>query len=179
MDEFMTRPEGEHHQYSGLRATAARKRQETVSRLVRGITALRAQGDTVNQFTIKRECGLDATTIRRNPEALAIFEQESDYLRERRRKEKERKSRSNRRRPQQVTHGEQAVRPERAANDPLLSYSKSRLVKLIRHLEQERDDAQRVYDTVLEKYHRIVSDHTECEITIMRLKQKWLHGHEE
>src|SRR5438552_19117408 len=126
---------GTTERYASLRAHAARKKQETVDRLTAAITEIRNSGDPVTEFTIKRACGLDATTIKRNNEAYQLFARESDYLRTKRQKEEEGQRRRHRKRSGAPATASPAHPP--CPHDPLLDSSKAPLAALAHALQAD------------------------------------------
>jgi hypothetical protein len=58
----------------GLRAHAQAQKQGTVERLRSAITSLQVQHKPISARTIYEECGLEYAYIRRNPEALLLYQ---------------------------------------------------------------------------------------------------------
>src|SRR5713101_176814 len=69
-------------QLSGLRAHAQAQKQGTVERLKTAITSLQAHHQPISARTIYEECGLAYASIRRNPEALLLYQQHSTFLKQ-------------------------------------------------------------------------------------------------
>jgi hypothetical protein len=169
---------GTEDQCAGLRAHSARKKRETVDRLAAAIKAIRKRGDPVTGFTIKRECGLDATTIKRNNDAYQLFVRESDYLRAKQQKEDEARQRRRRRRPHVGVPDTASLSDALPSHDPLHDYSKAKLVSMVHGLQADLRIAQVERDEACAKHVRLVQEHAQCTITIMALKHKWLRGRE-
>jgi len=128
------------HEYSeqqlaGLRTHAAAQKQNTVDRLRSAITALEAQHQPISATTIYEKCGLTYASIRRNPEALLLYQQHSTFLKRERKRTK--------------TSCPDTVSPR----DPLLAYKKTKLATMlreerIRQQETEQQQAQLLQDYV-------------------------------
>jgi len=73
-------------QLAGLRAHAQAQKQSTVDRLRTAITALEAQHQLISARTIHEECGLEYASIRRNSEALLLYQQHSTFLKRERKR---------------------------------------------------------------------------------------------
>ena len=101
-------------QLVGLRTRAQAQKQNTVKRLEAAIASLKAQSKPVSARTIREECGLEYTSIRRNPEALLLYQQNSAYLKQKRKRTKE----------------TQQTSP--VPRDPLLAYKKIDLITRLR-----------------------------------------------
>src|SRR5712692_3614302 len=101
-------------QLAGLRAHAHAQKQSTVERLRTAITSLQAQNKSISARTIYVECGLEYASIRRNPEALHLYQQHSTFLK------RERK------------HTKTACPDTPSPRDPLLAYKKTQLATMLR-----------------------------------------------
>lgn len=89
-------------------------RQQTVARLRAGIEAIESRSERVTADSIKRESGLDFTSIRRNPEAYALYRQHAHAFKNTRNPSRRKPTR---RRRQEADSG----------RDRLLSHSKTQL----------------------------------------------------
>src|SRR5438132_277626 len=67
-------------QLVGLRAHTQGQKQTTVDRLRAAILALETSGQPISARTIQEKCGLEYASIRRNPEALALYQQHSTFF---------------------------------------------------------------------------------------------------
>jgi hypothetical protein len=67
-------------QLAGMRAHSQTQKQSTMERLRSAITSLQAQHKPISARTIREECGLEYASIRRNPEALLLYQQHSMFL---------------------------------------------------------------------------------------------------
>ncbi len=106
-------------QLAGLRTHARTQKQSTVERLRSAITSLQAQQKPISARTIYEECGLTYASLRRNPEALLLYQQHSTFLKRERKRTR--------------TACPDTVAPR----DPLLAYKRSDLVARLRN-EQAR-----------------------------------------
>jgi hypothetical protein len=76
-------------QLVGLHTHAQAQKQNTVERLTAAIVSLNQQKKPISAKTIYEECGLEHAALRRNPEALQLFQRHSTFLkRERKQKQK-------------------------------------------------------------------------------------------
>jgi hypothetical protein len=75
-------------QLVGLRTHAEAQKQSTVERLVAAIASLNRQKKPISARTIYEECGLEHATLRRNPEALQLFQRHSTFLKRKRKQQK-------------------------------------------------------------------------------------------
>ena len=73
-------------QLAGLRTHTLAQKQETVDRLSRAIDALTAKKQPISIKTIREECGLEYNSIKRNPEALLLYQQHSTFLKRERKR---------------------------------------------------------------------------------------------
>ena len=97
-------------QLAGLREYTQTQKQNTVHRLSVAIASLTTQHKPISTRTIFEECGLAYASIRRNPEALLLYQQHSTFLKQKRKRAK-------------------ASQPDvPAPRDPLLAHKKSDLV---------------------------------------------------
>jgi hypothetical protein len=119
-------------QLAGLRAHTQTQKQSTVERLRAAISALQAQHRPISAKTIYEECGLEYASIRRNPEALLLYQQHSAFLKRERKRAR--------------TACPDTVTPR----DPLLSYKKPQLAALVREERAHRQDAEAQHAPLLE-----------------------------
>jgi hypothetical protein len=73
-------------QLTGLRTHALAQKQATVDRLRYAIDALQAKKQPISIKTIREECGLEYNSIKRNPEALLLYQQHSTFLKRERKR---------------------------------------------------------------------------------------------
>jgi hypothetical protein len=121
-------------QLAGLRAHAQAQKQSTVDRLRTAITSLQAQHKPISARTIYEECGLEYASLRRNPEALLLYQQHSTYLK--------------RERKQTKTSCPDTISPR----DPLLAYKKPDLVTRLRQEQARYAELETQYATILHDY---------------------------
>src|SRR5882724_8128040 len=115
-----TRPRAPYpeQQLLGLQAHTQAQKQSTAERLRTAITTLTAQHKPISARTIYEECGLEYASLRRNPEALLLYQQHSTFLKQKRKRAK-------------VPHPDAP-----APRDPRLSYKKTDLVARVRKTEE-------------------------------------------
>jgi hypothetical protein len=75
-------------QLVGLHRHAETQKQSTVERLAAAITSLNLQKKPISARTIYEECGLEHAALRRNPEALQLFQRHSTFLKRERKQQK-------------------------------------------------------------------------------------------
>src|SRR6266536_3848495 len=121
-------------QLAGLRAHAQAQKQSTVERLRTAITSLQAQHRPISARTIYEECGLEYASIRRNPEALLLYQQHSTFLKRERKRTR--------------TACPDAVSPR----DPLLAYKKTQLAAMLREERTQRQETEKQQAQLLEEY---------------------------
>jgi hypothetical protein len=121
-------------QLAGLRAHAQAQKQSTVERLRTAITSLQAQHRPISARTIYEECGLEYASIRRNPEALLLYQQHSTFLKRERKRTR--------------TACPDAVSPR----DPLLAYKKTQLAAMLREERTRRQETEKQQAQLLEEY---------------------------
>src|SRR5438128_2708509 len=117
---------------AGLRRHAAELRQATLERLQTAIASLKAKGEAITVHTVRETSGLDYKSYARNPEALALFQENSTFLAARRKE-----ARGKRRK----LTSEEAPQ----AKDPLLNYKKPQLVARFRQEMQRREEMEVQY----------------------------------
>ena len=122
-------------QLVGLRTHTEAQKQATVDRLRTTILALETSGQPISARTIQEKCGLEYASIRRNPEALALYQQHSTFLQARRKRKKQAKLST----------------PPR---DPLLAYTKLQLVTRLREEQAQRARQEAQHTHLLEELTR-------------------------
>ncbi|SRR6266516_109434 len=121
-------------QLAGLREHAHAQKQQTLSRLEAAIASLATQHKPISAKTIREECGLEYASIRRNPEALLLYQQHSTFLKQQRKRAK-------------------ASQPDAPKpRDPLLAYKKTDLVARVRRTEQLLNAREQQHTTLLRDY---------------------------
>jgi len=121
-------------QLVGLRAHAQAQKQSTVERLRTAITSLQAQQQPISARTIYQECGLAYASIRRNPEAVLLYQQQSTFLKRERKRTR-------------------TACPDTASSrDPLLAYKKPDLVARLRQEQTCRTELEMQYASMLADY---------------------------
>ena len=133
----------------GLRAHAARKRQETVQRVEAAIEALRAQQRPVTAAAIAERTGIGFTALKRNADAYAAFVAHSTRLRARR-------EQPGRRRSQPLVDAPSLPRP-----DPLLQRKKAWLVGQLHAARAAHDRIRAQYHALLQEHLRWQAEHRE------------------
>jgi hypothetical protein len=121
-------------QLRGLRAHTSTQKQTTVDRLTAAITSLQAQDKPISIKTIRQECGLEYNSIKRNPEALLLYQQHSTFLKRQRKRTKV---------PQP-----DVPKPR----DPLLAYKKADLAVRVRKAEELLKAQEQQHTTLLQDY---------------------------
>jgi hypothetical protein len=121
-------------QLAGLHAHAQAQKQNTVERLRTAITTLTAQHKIISARTIHEECGLAYAALRRNPDALLLYQQHSTFLKQQRKRAK-------------------APHPDTPMpRDPLLAYKKRDLVARVRKAEERLKAQEQQHATLLQDY---------------------------
>jgi hypothetical protein len=121
-------------QLAGLREHAQAQKQNTVDRLRTAIASLHAEKKPISAKTIEEECGLSYASLRRNPEALLLYQQHSTFLKQKRKRAK--------------TSHPDAPTPR----DPLLAYKKMDLVARVRKAEELLKAREQQHATLLQDY---------------------------
>jgi hypothetical protein len=119
-------------QLAGLREHIQAQKQNTLNRLSAAIASLTAQNKPISARTIYEECGLEYTSIRRNPEALLLYQQHSTFLKQKRKRAK-------------TPHPDTPT-----PRDLLLAYKKADLVARVRKGEELLKTREKQYDTLLQ-----------------------------
>jgi len=121
-------------QLAGLHAHAQAQKQSTVERLRAAIISLQVRHQPISAKTIREECGLEYASIRRNPEALLLYQQHSTFLKRERKRTR--------------TACPDTVSPR----DPLLAYKKPDLVSRFRQEQTRRAELETQYAAMLQDY---------------------------
>ena len=128
-----------------------------MERLRTAITTLEIQHKPISARIIYEECGLTYATLRRNPEALLLYQQHSTFLKQKRKRAKK---------PQ----------PDVAVSrDPLLSYKKADLVARVRKAEELLKVREKQHATLLQDYVQKDVKIAELEAELARHRQ-YLEG---
>ncbi len=144
-------------QIVGLRKHAQAQKQNTVSRLNAAIASLTTQCKPISATTIREECGLSYASLRRNPEALLLYQQHSTFLKQKRKREK-------------------APRPDMPKpRDPLLAYKKADLAARLRNEQESRKAWETQYASLLQDYAQKDVKIAELEAELARHRQ-YLEG---
>jgi len=144
-------------QLAGLRTHAHAQKQSTVERLRSAITSLETQHKPISASTIREACGLEYASIRRNPEALLLYQQHSTFLKRERKRTR--------------TACPDTVSPR----DPLLAYKKTDLVARVRKAEELLKAREQEHDTLLQDYVQKDIKIAELEAELARHRQ-YLEG---
>jgi hypothetical protein len=144
-------------QLAGLRTHATAQKQNTIDRLRSAIASLDAQKKSISAKTIYEECGLEYASIRRNPEALLLYQQHSTFLKQKRKRTK-------------------ASSPDTPLpRDPLLAYKKMDLVARVRKAEELLKAREQQHATLLQDYVQKDIIIAELEVELARHRQ-YLEG---
>jgi hypothetical protein len=138
-------------QLAGLRTHALTQKQATIDRLSLAIEALKAKKEPISIKTIREECGLEYNSIKRNAEALKLYQEHSTYLAE---KCKRTKTRLN----------------VPTLHDPLLAYKKTQLAVMLREERALRQEMEKQQVQLLE-------DYVERDIKIAQLEAELAQYH--
>lgn len=120
-------------QLAGLRTYTLAQKQATVDRLRTAIASLQAKQLPISARTLWEECGLAYNSIKRNPEALALFQEHSVSL-------KAKRKRANVKSEPSIPH------------DRLLAYKKTQLAAQVHEERKLRQDMEAQYTKLLEDY---------------------------
>lgn len=121
-------------QLAGLREHAQAQKQNTVDRLRTAIASLNAEKKPISAKTIEEECGLSYASLRRNPEALLLYQQHSTFLKRERKRTRT------------------ACPDTPSPRDPLLAYKKTQLVTVLREERAQRQETEKQQAQLLEEY---------------------------
>jgi hypothetical protein len=124
---------------AGLRRHAVQQRQATLERLQAALASLKAKGEPVTVHTVRETSGLDYKSYARNPEALALFQENSTFLVAKRKVARGKRQKG-------------ASHPK----DPLLNYKRPQLAARLRKEMQRREEIEVQYRQLLEE--RVQSD---------------------
>jgi hypothetical protein len=144
-------------QLAGLREHTQAQKRQTFSRLEAAIASLTAQHKPISAKTIREECGLEYASLRRNPEALLLYQQHSTFLKQQRKQKKA---------PQPSTP---------SPRDPLLAYKKTDLVARVRKAEELLKAREQQHATLLQDYVQKDIKIAELEAELARHRQ-YLEG---
>jgi hypothetical protein len=140
-------------QLAGLSAHAQAQKQSTVERLRTAISSLQAQHKPISARTIYEECGLEYASIRRNPEALLLYQQHSTFLKRERKRTR--------------TACPDTVAPR----DPLLAYKKPDLVARLRQEQARCVELEKQHATILADYVQKDVKIAELEAELTRYRE--------
>jgi hypothetical protein len=144
-------------QLVGLREHTQAQKQNTISRLEAAIVSLTAQHKPISARTIHEECGLEYASLRRNPEALLLYQQHSTFLKQKRKRTK-------------------APPPDTPSpRDPLLAYQKTDLVARVRKAEELLQAREQQHNTLLQDYVQKDIKIAELEAELAKYRQ-YLEG---
>jgi hypothetical protein len=144
-------------QLAGLREHTQAQKQHTVDRLAAAIASLTEQHKPISARTIYEACGLEYASIRRNPEALLLYQQHSTFLKRKRKRAK-------------TPHLDIP-----SPRDPLLSYKKADLVARVRKAEALLKTWENQHNTLLQDYVQKDIKIAELEAELARHRQ-YLEG---
>ena len=144
-------------QLVGLRTHTREQKQATVDRLRAAILALESSGQPISVRTIQEKCGLEYASIRRNPEALLLYQQHSTFLKQKRKR----------------TKASSLDTP--TSRDPLLAYKKADLVARVRKGEELLKAQEKQHATLLQDYIQKDIKITELEAELARYR-RYLEG---
>jgi hypothetical protein len=111
----------------------------------------------VSGLDIYEECGLAYAALRRNPEALLLYQQHSTFLKQRRKR----------------TRVSQPDTP--SSRDPLLAYKKMDLVARVRKAEERLKEREQQHGQLLQDYIQKDIKIAELEAELARRRQ-YLEG---
>jgi len=140
-------------QLAGLRAHAQAQKQSTVERLRTAIASLQAQHQPISARTIYEECGLTYASLRRNPEALLLYQQHSTFLKRERKRTRT------------------ACPDTPSLRDPWLSYKKPDLVARLRQEQARRTELETQYAMILQDYVQRDVKIAELEAELARYRE--------
>ncbi len=144
-------------QLVGLREHTQAQKQNTLNRLSAAIASLTAQHKPISARTIREECGLEYASIRRNPEALLLYQQHSTFLKQKRKRTK-------------------APHPDTPLpREPPLAYKKTDLVARVRKGEDLLKTREKQYDKLLQDFVQKDVKIAELEAELAQYRQ-YLEG---
>lgn len=144
-------------QLAGLREHAQAQKQNTVSRLSIAIASLTAQHKPISARSIREECGLEYASIRRNPEALLLYQQHSTFLKQKRKQTK--------------TLNPVTLKPR----DSFLAYKKADLAARLRNEQTNREEWEAQYAALVQDYVQKDVKIAELEAEVAQYRQ-YLEG---
>ena len=140
-------------QLTGLREHTQAQKQNTVNRLATAIASLTEQHKPISARTIYEECGLEYASIRRNPEALLLYQQHSTFLKRKRKRAK-------------------TLYPDTPSpRDSLMAYKKIDLVARLRKEQAHQNELQTQYATLLQDYVQRDVKIAELEAELARYRE--------
>jgi hypothetical protein len=139
-------------QLVGLHAHTQAQKQGTVARLSHTITELTRQHKPISARTIYEACGLSYASIRRNQEALALFQEHSTALKVERKRTR-------------------ATREAPTPRDPLLAYKKQELITRLRQEQARRAEVEKQQTTLLADYVQKDVKIAELEAELARYRE--------
>jgi hypothetical protein len=131
-------------QVAGLRAHAARRREQTAERVRDAVRILEGTSRNVTAAAIEKITGIGFTALKRNTDAYAEFCRHSTQLRT---KLEQERAGDKRKRGADVV-----ATPGIANSDPLMHHTKLWLVAELRRACAERDEAQQRYRALLQEH---------------------------
>lgn len=140
-------------QLAGLREHTQAQKQSTVDRLEVAIGSLTAQHKLISARTIREECGLEYASIRRNPEALHLYQQHSTFLKRERKRTR--------------TTCPDTVSPR----DSLLAYKKPDLVARLRQAQARCAELETQHASILADYVQKDVKIAELEAELARYRE--------
>jgi hypothetical protein len=140
-------------QFAGLREHTQAQKQRTVDRLAAAIASLTEQHKPISARTIYETCGLEYASIRRNPQALILYQQHSTFLKRKRKRAK-------------TLHLDTP-----SPRDPLLSYKKADLVARLRKEQTHRAELETQYAALLQDYVQRDVKIAELEAELARYRE--------
>jgi hypothetical protein len=140
-------------QLAGLRQHTQAQKQHTVDRLRDAISTLTSQGKAISTTTIREVRGLEYAAIRRNPEALLLYQQHSTFLKQKRKRIKS------------------ALPDMPSPRDPFMSCKKTDLVKRLRREMARRVELEMQYATILQ-------DVVQRDVRIAELEAELVRSHQ-
>ena len=145
-------------QLAGLQASTSARRQQTLQRLQTAIESLRNKKQAITAQNIYAECGLHYASLRRNPEALALFRATSTHLTQQKKRTK---------RKRKAADDTLSSPPSR---DPLLNYQKPQLVTRLRNAQQHIQDLEKQLATLADAYLQRDAHVAELEAKLAELE---------
>ena len=132
-------------QLAGLREHTQAQKQNTVNRLATAIASLTEQHKPISARTIYEECSLEYASIRRNPEALLLYQQHSTFLKRERKRTKT------------------SCPDTPSSRDSLLAYKKTQLAAMLREERARRQETEK-------QQAQLLQDYVQKDVTIAQLE---------